>query len=285
MLDYILAHATKPALFAQGHQPFWDDEHISKGMLEAHLTPDWDAATYRISLVEQAVDWIAATWPADRYPCLIDLGCGPGLYAERFHRRGYKVTGMDFSARSIEYAKKSAARQEYAIDYIRQSYLELDVEAVYDLAVMISCDYGVLSREDRESLLRRVHRALKPGGVLLFDNLTPVRYAGKEESGKWYVERQSGYWSDAPYLCLESFYRFDEDNTFLDHYVIAEANRCRCFHVWQHASTREELREELERVGFAVDSFYSNVAGAPDFEETDTLCVVAKRNNLVGKNR
>ena len=35
----------KPELYAPSTGNFWDDKHISKGMLEAHLDPDINAAT------------------------------------------------------------------------------------------------------------------------------------------------------------------------------------------------------------------------------------------------
>ena len=35
--DYVI----KPELYAPSTGKFWDDEHISKGMLEAHLNPNW----------------------------------------------------------------------------------------------------------------------------------------------------------------------------------------------------------------------------------------------------
>ena len=35
----------KPALWQRTTEPFWDDEHISKGMLDSHLNPDLDGAS------------------------------------------------------------------------------------------------------------------------------------------------------------------------------------------------------------------------------------------------
>ncbi len=53
------------------------------------------------------------------YPLLFDIGCGPGIYAEKFARQGYYVTGIDFSKRSIDYAKNSALKQGLDISYCR----------------------------------------------------------------------------------------------------------------------------------------------------------------------
>ena len=39
---------------------------------------------------------------------ILDLGCGPGLYASEFAMRGHSVTGIDFSAESIRFAEENA---------------------------------------------------------------------------------------------------------------------------------------------------------------------------------
>ena len=45
MFTQLKAMMTKPALYEKGTVELWTDDHISKGLLEAHLDPDWDAAT------------------------------------------------------------------------------------------------------------------------------------------------------------------------------------------------------------------------------------------------
>ena len=42
----------RPTLWQRSSKPFWNDEHISKSMLEAHLNPDWDAASRKHSYEE-----------------------------------------------------------------------------------------------------------------------------------------------------------------------------------------------------------------------------------------
>lgn len=51
----------RPELYEQNVSKLWDDEHISKGMLEAHLNPDLDAATRNYKFVDKSVKWIAET--------------------------------------------------------------------------------------------------------------------------------------------------------------------------------------------------------------------------------
>ena len=50
----------KPRPFEYYTSPvLWNDPHISKGMLEAHLNPDHDAASYRREFIDKASEWIA----------------------------------------------------------------------------------------------------------------------------------------------------------------------------------------------------------------------------------
>ena len=129
MFTELISIMKKPALYEKGTGELWTDEHISKGMLDAHLNPDWDAATRNHATVREIVRWISSIAPAEKYHNLLDLGCGPGIYAEEFHKAKYKVSGMDFSERSINYAQNSAHEKNLPITYYFQSYLTLDLSA------------------------------------------------------------------------------------------------------------------------------------------------------------
>ena len=107
MFSELKKYAVKPPLYAPGTNNLWDDEYISKGMLAAHLDPNGDAATRNHRFVDQSVSWIAEIAPPSRYKFLLDLGCGPG-YMRTVQQAGYAVTGVDFSRRSIAYAKANA---------------------------------------------------------------------------------------------------------------------------------------------------------------------------------
>lgn len=64
-------------------------------------------------------DYISTQLLATHLSQEIDLGCGPGLYTEKLTEKGHTVTGMDFSASSIRYAKESAARKKSNISHLQ----------------------------------------------------------------------------------------------------------------------------------------------------------------------
>lgn len=47
MLDQATAALKRPELWQRSAASLWDDPHISKGMLKAHLDPEIDAASRR----------------------------------------------------------------------------------------------------------------------------------------------------------------------------------------------------------------------------------------------
>ena len=155
MLKDLFTYLEKPAVYTKSTCTFWDDEHISKGLLEAHLNPGLEAASRQHDFMDQSVEWISKIAPSSGYANLLDLGCGPGLYAERLAKKGYHITGIDFSKRSIHYARNKAAESGQDIRYIYQNYLDLDYDHEFDLVTLIYCDFAVLSDLDRASLLKR----------------------------------------------------------------------------------------------------------------------------------
>lgn len=276
MLHNIEPFMHKPALFAPSTAKFWDDSHISKGMLEAHINPLADGATRPHAFVRRSVQWIAQIAPPARHPRLLDLGCGPGIYAELLDDAGYEVAGIDLSQRSIAHAKASAHRKRKEIDYRVGDYLALDCRERFDLITLIYCDFGVLSTQNRAIVLQKAHAALRPGGMLVFDVFTPFKYAGQRESRTWAYEPQ-GFWSDAPYLCLNSLYRYDEENTILRQHLVVTQTGVNCYNIWDHTFTQPELAGDLAAAGFKITALYGNVAGDPLAQDAKQLCVVAKK--------
>lgn len=272
MFDNLAEFMNKPALFTIGTDMFWDDEHISMELLEAHLNPDIDSASRTLPFLDKSVGWIVKKVPPKHYAKLLDLGCGPGLYAERFAQAGYSVTGIDFSNRSIAYAKEQTLKNKSGIEYHYQNYLAIDYVDEFDAITLIYCDYGALSTENRRILLNKMHRALKPNGKLILDVFTSVQYIGKEEKRSWQYNSNGGFWSEKPHICLETVYHYDEDSTELRQCIVITKETVNCYNIWEHFFTKEMFLSELQAAGFVGFEIYGDVAGKDFSENSDTIC-------------
>ena len=277
MINKLIEYSKKPEIYAQSSAKFWDDEHISSQMLECHIDPTIEAASRNHDFIDKSVEWIQGVVPPHANVNVLDLGCGPGMYAQRLFQKGYTVTGIDFSQRSINYAKDQACKRGYNIDYIYKNYLEIEYSNTFDLVTLIYCDFAVLSYKQREILLGKVYLAMKEGGKFIFDVFTPKRYEEKIEGNDWYVQEGSGFWKSESHACLTSHYIY-EDNIRLDQYVIIDKEgEVDVIRVWDRSYTKEMIISELEKVGFKNILVYSDVSGKVYDEESKTMCIVAEK--------
>jgi len=127
ILDFL---QKKPLLYTKSTAPFWDDNHISKGMLAAHLNPNIEGASRKHDFIKKSVDWIAEICNTQDGNKLLDLGCGPGIYADKLYNIGFAVTGIDYSRRSIDYATKQAKMNHADIKYIYQKHLGFAISSI-----------------------------------------------------------------------------------------------------------------------------------------------------------
>jgi len=193
-IDAIHRWAAKPPLYAPGTAFMWDDPHIGRYLLKTHLDPEMDLASRKSVSIQKTVDWILSQY-TKQGSRVLDLGCGPGLYTSALALKGHHVTGLDISPVSIAYAREEAAKKNLPIDYIHGDYLSTDLgEGLYDLVIMIYTDLGVLNSTQRDILLKKVHKALKPGGVFIFDVLNDRDFASKVSPSSWDCQEE-GFWS------------------------------------------------------------------------------------------
>ena len=261
----------KPTIWQRSTKPFWDDEHISKGMLEAHLNPDWDAASRKFSTMDRSVKWLSSIIPPRVN--ILDLGCGPGLYAKRLSDMGYRVTGMDFSRRSIEYAKNHDSKTEY----IYKNYLEIDYTDSFDAVLLIYCDFAALTPDERHTLLQRVYQALRPGGLFIFDVFTEKLFTQKVEKTAWTLYDSGGFWNAEPHICLDATYLYDNNTVAADQHIVVTNGGVTEYLIWDTAYTIQKSIDEVTPFGFQMNGVFDDVCGRPYTGEGETLCFIFKK--------
>jgi SAM-dependent methyltransferase len=187
------------------------------------------------------------------------------------------VTGIDFSERSIKYAKKVAAREQLNISYVKQNYLEFETGDRFDLVLMIMCDFCALSPEQRKRLLRKFHRNLKPGGSVLLDVYSLSAFEKREEAATYEVNQLNGFWSPNKYYGFLNTFKYNEDKVVLDKYTIIESGRTRTIYNWLQYFAPEKLEREFMETGFFIEGLYSDVAGTPYNGTSNEFAVIAKK--------
>jgi 2-polyprenyl-3-methyl-5-hydroxy-6-metoxy-1,4-benzoquinol methylase len=256
----------------------WADEYTSEQMLAFHLNEDIDVSSRNAAFIDRSVKWIVSRFNVGAGTKIADFGCGPGLYATRLAQRQADVTGIDFSKRSIEYAREVATREGLSIFYVNQNYLEFETDDRFNLILMIMCDFCALSPTQRRKMLSKFNTILKPGGSVLLDVYSLGAFISREETAAYEANLLNGFWSPNKYYGFLNTFKYEEEKVVLDKYTLIEASRTRTVYNWLQYFSPEALEKEFGESGFTIEKLYSDVAGLPfDLETTEFAAVAQKQ--------
>ena len=106
----------------------------------------------------------------------VDLACGTGSVAIKLAEQGLRVTAVDLSEDMLTVASHKASGMENPPQFVCQPLQELKLPRGVDLAVcaLDSLDY-IIDPADCAQAIKRVYKALNPGGIFIFDVNTPEK--------------------------------------------------------------------------------------------------------------
>ena len=282
MIDQIERAAGRPRLFEPSQAPFWDDPFIARQLLAVHLDERTEAASRPLDVITATVDHLVERGLAGPGRRVLDLGCGPGLYAQRLAAAGCEVTGLDLSAGSIAYARQRADEAGLVVDFRVQDFRTLDAVGAYDLVLQAYGELSTFSDPVRDDLLRRIDVALTPGGALVFDVTTPTAHRPAQDRRTELCV--GGLWRPGTHLVVTDTYVYPDDVT-CEQYVVADDDQgVVAYRMWFHDYTPATLTPVLARAGLVVEEIWGSLAGAPYRADEDWFAVLA-RSGAVERDR
>ncbi|HYP83629.1 class I SAM-dependent methyltransferase [Variovorax sp.] len=155
--------------------------------------------------VRQNIDALLRHLPGDAPLSILDFGCGPGRDLIAFTRLGHRATGLEGSPQLA-----AMAREASGCDVLQQNFLALELPAAAFDGVFANASLFHVPAQELPRVLRQLHAALKPGGVLFASNprgdgqegWRGERYGSFHDLSAW-RERMQG----AGFAELEHFYR------------------------------------------------------------------------------
>jgi len=272
MYDFIYDISLRPEPFSRyTAKELWTKPHLSHQMLHFHLNQETDLASRRMSEIDKVVKWIDSQVNITG-KTLCDLGCGPGLYTERFAEQGAIVTGVDFSTNSLDYAKKHS---NHDVVYIQADYLSDELPSGFDVITLIYTDLCVLSPQNRSLLLSKMRNMLNPGGHIIIDVVGLGQLKSKQEVSLIEKNLMGGFWSDTDYIGIQKSFIYEDLNLGLDRYIIFEPNETwQIFNWYQHFS-HAGIEAELRDNGFNITQMVGDLTGSELQLEGDLIGVIA----------
>lgn len=278
LLDVVNRSQT-PEPWSEGDNIPWDDPAFSERMLAEHLSQDHDLASRKTETIERHVEWIFSEVLDSKPARVLDLACGPGLYATRLATKGCECVGIDFSPASIRHAVELATDQPDLSCTFRQADLrDGEFGDEFDLVMLIYGQINVFPRDRAMSILDNALRALTPGGKLLLEvqSFEQIRKGG-ETPPTWF-SASSGLFSSEPHVVLqENFWDADASASTNRWSVIdAKTGDVCSYSLSNEAYSDEELADALFATGFkSVQSFLS-LDGNDEITEGDFAVVLAQ---------
>lgn len=205
---------------------------------------------------------------------ILDLGCGTGQITLALADAGHRVTGIDPAAASLAVARAKAGAKRVMW---REGTSANAPEAAFDLALMTNHVAQFITDDGAWSaLLSDLHRALVPGGRLVFDLRDPaargweawnplnsrkrVRVPGGAELTTWVeVTQVSG-----------------ELVTFVHHYVFSDSEDDLLSRSTLRFRPETTLRASLKAAGFDIEAIYGGWQREPVGQGDGEFIVAAR---------
>ena len=192
----------------------------------------------------------------------VDLACGTGSVTLLLAEKGLQVTGVDMSEEMLCVAAQKAENTENRPMFVCQKLQQLHLPKGVDLAVcaLDSMDYITNPADCREAI-RRVYKALNPGGCFIFDVNTPEKLQAMD--GQVFLDE------DEDVYCVWRG-EFDEETNictyWMDLFQKTGSARQRSYEEHrEYAYSAEQLIEYLKAAGFtAIEVFGDRKFTAPE---------------------
>ena len=186
---------------------------------------------------------------------VVDLACGTGSVTAILAKMGYPVLGVDMSEEMLTEAFSKTMDLDPMPRFVCQKLQQLHLPRAVDMAVcaLDSLDY-ITDPDDCKEAIRRVYKALNPGGIFIFDVNTPEKLRAMD--GQVFLDED-----DDVYCVWRG--EFDEESNVCTYWMDLFQRQGKTWNRSyeehrEYAYSEEQLREYLKAAGFTHIEVYAD---------------------------
>ncbi|EJA1891170.1 class I SAM-dependent methyltransferase [Staphylococcus pseudintermedius] len=195
------------------------------------------------------------------------------MYSSKLSEKGYHVTGIDISERSIQFAKGQSENEESDTTYLCMDIFDYNFELKYNIILMLYNMYSSFDKDSRLYLLRNIYASLDNGGKFLFDVPSMNWYDSCSEINTW--DHYSKLLVNKKIVDFYKLSKYKEGVILINSIYLDEFINITNTYDWFKCFELNELLQEVESVGFKVEGIYSKTNGesySPDSHTISLLC-------------
>jgi SAM-dependent methyltransferase len=134
------------------------------------LMADFWRAVLPAERTREEIDFLEKALALKPGASVLDAPCGHGRHSLELARRGYRVTGIDFSEDLLATAREGAAREELPIALEKRDMRALPWSNAFDAAFCAGNSFGYFDDDGNQEFLDGIARALRRGGTFLLES-------------------------------------------------------------------------------------------------------------------
>lgn len=208
---------------------------------------------------------------------VLDLGCGTGRMAIELAKRGYDMTGVDYSVEMLDIAREAADREGLSgkMLWLCQDITEFELYGTVDVTVSCLDTLNHLTEPgELAKCFSLVHNYLVPGGLFIFD------VNGKHKFEHVYGKEAYVIEDESSFCVWQNFY--NEKSRLCDFYItLFEENEEGAYKRYDEEQrermyTLRSLKKQLKDNGFELIGAYSDFDFCEGSDENDRIYLAAR---------
>lgn len=238
--------------------PWWQSQYLDPVIVD--LIFGWQKNT--VTEVDQILQKMKLR-PGAR---ILDLACGQGRHSIELAKRGYQLTGLDYSPFLLARAKKLAKALPQSK---RPVFIEGDMRRVkrifeassFDAVINLWNAWGYFTkRSDDRQVLAGITHALKPGGALVINTLNEGGVINRvaRQPSRWHEESPGVYF-------LQKFTYVEDKKKLRAQWILINTRKRDIRHTGfsQNVYSTTDFRKELRLAGLKMTHLWGMLVGSP----------------------
>lgn len=262
-----------PHKFENSPDNIWTNKKLSPLVMNSYFDSNIYGGSYSEEFRNKSLNFISFFLQKGS---VLDIGCGPGLYANKLAELNYTVTGIDISQNALQYARNYAKENDIKVNFEKKDIFSYTPNQSYNNILLIYYIYSFFSSSKRKILLKKIYNLLENKGILILD-VPSINYYNKlNEIKLWDYFPISNNLMEEEFLSLFNLEKYGDGLLLNQTIYLFEDSSITIFDWLQHFDI-EDIRAEINQAGFTIISETENISGSKYDSNSGSIAIICQK--------